>query len=437
MPITKAQSPWSRRFFVQSLACGLAIPTLLPQKVLGKEVVSHESSLEAQIELATKMLWDRFYIPEVKTFADYISSYEPGKTLDHLPHTEEVQRQFPNPCGYSTGMEDGLILGGAILSTFVDQHIVTKDPEIASKAKAVFEGIYLCGTAHGVPGFMARNVCREDLKSVYINSSRDQYTHAIHGVWKFVKSELCDEESREKAKKLLTEVGDRMIRTMVPETEYDFLRADEQRCPLRICRMWEVQSHEAARLPMIYAAAWDITQNPKYRTEWRKYIHEAIAQSKTPGKQKPAYALLQMQCSLELLYQLEPEAALKKEIAEIMALLSEMGEQRFHSVFQNWQQLTPEQQEELGPDWRLVRIWRNQNGYPNPQWGDYRKSWHLAREAGEASLLPLMSATPIYTDLHKSGLTKCLLNMNYSRNSSCGIVYHIGSYWKAKRFQQL
>jgi len=50
-----------------------------------------------------------------------------------------------------------------------------------------------------------------------------------------------------------------MIEFVTPENDFDFCRADGTRCPLGICRMWKVQPHEAARLPMIYAAAWDVT----------------------------------------------------------------------------------------------------------------------------------------------------------------------------------
>ena len=28
----------------------------------------------------------------------------------------------------------------------------------------------------------------------------------------------------------------------------------------------------------------------------------------------------------------------------------------------------------LGPDWRHVNEWKDQKGYPNPQWGPYRRS---------------------------------------------------------------
>ena len=123
-----------------------------------------------------------------------------------------------------------------------------------------------------------------------------------------------------------------MIEFVTPENDYDFCRADGTRCPLGICRMWNVQAHEAARLPMIYAAAWDVTGDERYREQWRNYVAEAIAQSADPGENKPAYALLQMQCSLELLHELEPDPELKAAIHARMTHVREFAAKRFTSM---------------------------------------------------------------------------------------------------------
>jgi hypothetical protein len=77
-----------------------------------------------------------------------------------------VKRQYPNPCGYSTGMEDGAILGGAMLSVLCDRFAVTKDESLREKAANVFAGLKRCVTVHGVKGFVARNVCPEDARAL-------------------------------------------------------------------------------------------------------------------------------------------------------------------------------------------------------------------------------------------------------------------------------
>ena len=63
-----------------------------------------------------------------------------------------------------------------------------------------------------------------------------------------------------------------MTRNVTPENDYDSLRADGTRDTRGISRMWNVKGHEAARLPMIYAAAWDATGKQEYFDLYRKYL---------------------------------------------------------------------------------------------------------------------------------------------------------------------
>ncbi len=391
------------------------------------------ADLSAPMGRAWNVVWNRFYLPEVQTFGDYLSSYEPGKEQAHLPTAEEVKRQCPNPCGYSTGMEDGAILGGAMLSVLCDRYAVTGDESLKVKAAEVFAGLQRCGTVHGVRGFVARNVCREDATSVYINSSRDQVTHFVHGIWQYYHSPLPDEATKQQIRILLADVAERMIEYVTPENDYDFCRADGQRCPLGICRMWQVQAHEAARLPMIHAAAWDVTGNERYREEWRKYLADAVAQSAQPVESKPAYALLQMQCSLELLHELETDPELKETIRGHMRHLRELGRKRFDEVVKKIAGKSEEEMSMLGPDWRTVPEWKDQKGYPNPQWGPYREIWHITREAGESATVVMMADPKPVDQAFVDSLERLIGRFDYDHNSSCGLVYHLAAYWKARR----
>ena len=401
-----------------------------PRLLVGDEKV--DEALSAQIEQAWRVTWDRFYLPKVQTLGDYLSSYEPGKNQAHLPTAAEVKRQFPNPCGYSTGMEDGAILGGAMLSVLCDRFAVTGEESLQSRAAEVFAGLNRCATVHGVPGFVARNVCPEDGQSTYINSSRDQVTHFVHGLWRYYHSPLADEAAKETIRHRLSEVAERMITFVTPENDYDFCRADGSRCPLGICRMWNVQPHEAARLPMIYAAAWDVTRNERYRELWRRYAPEAIEQSASPGEEKPAYALLQMQCSLELLHALDPDPAQKAAIHGHMLHVRELALRRFQSVVGKIATKTPAEMSMLGPDWRTVPEWKDQKGYPNPQWGPYREIWHLTREAGESALILFMVDPDSVPPETMTSLGSLFRGFDYAHNSSCGIIYHLAAYWKGR-----
>ncbi|MCB1229344.1 MAG: hypothetical protein KDN19_03710 [Verrucomicrobiae bacterium] len=385
---------------------------------------------------AWEVLWDRFFLEDVQTFGDYLSSYEPGRELVHLPTAEEVERQYPNPCGYGTGMEDGAILGGAMLSLIIDRHAVTGEERMREDLAKVFGGLKRCATAHGVPGFLARNVCPTDEKLVYINSSRDQVTHCVHGLWKYYHSGLADEMIREEIRIVLASIADRMTAFCTPENHYDFCRADGVPGPLGICRMWEVQAHEAARLPMIYAAAWDVTGNQAYHKRYRELVAKAVSQSVAPDEHLPAYALLQMQCSLELLRVLETDENLRSEMDGIMRHVAGIATKRATQVSRRLSEKTPQELAMLGPDWRTVPEWKDQCGYRIPQWGAYREIWHLIREAGEANLVPLMVTKAEITVEQERELEELVRTTDYRHCSSCGIVFHLAAYWKARRLEQ-
>ena len=64
----------------------------------------NEKTDYSNIDVAWTVSWNRFYHSGTHLFYDYISSYEKGKELSHLPTQQEVSRQYPNPCGYGTGM---------------------------------------------------------------------------------------------------------------------------------------------------------------------------------------------------------------------------------------------------------------------------------------------------------------------------------------------
>ena len=384
--------------------------------------VALKKTAGACAEKAWEVTWERFYLPRTHLFYDYLTSYEPGKGLAHLPTAGEVARQFPNECGYGTGMEDGMISAGVMLALIVDRYAVTKEESLRERAYDVFQGFRLCATAHGVTGFLARAVCHEDLRSIYPNSSRDQYTHAVHGLWHYARSPLCSTGTKAEIGAILSAVADRMTRNVIPENDYDSLRADGTRDTRGISRMWNVMGHEAARLPMIYAAAWDVTGRPEYRDLYRRYIGEAVKLSFTINNREATYALLQMQGSFELLEELEQDAGLKRQMREIMALVSGRCAARAASADKAARSLDLT---------ALCTDWRTGEGVRTG--GAYRKVWYNIRESGEAALAQLMDPELPYADEQKVLLKRALKRLDYDKVSSGGIFYLQGAYWKARR----
>ncbi|CAL1520149.1 hypothetical protein [Chitinophaga sp. MM2321] len=379
-------------------------------------------SMAKCMDQAWKVSWERFFLPGTQMFYDYLSSYEPGRGLDHLPKTEEVKKQFPNVYGYDTGMEDCMISAGVMLSMIVDQYSVTRNVKLRKNAFSVFKGIQLSASVEDAPGFLARCVCAEDRKSVYINSSRDQYTHAVHGLWKYYNSPLCTKEVKIEIGKVLSAFADRMTRNVTAANDYDFLRADGARDTRGISRMWHVGAHEAARLPMIYAAAWNTTGNKEYFESYRHYVKDAIDQSFDIAKNTTTYGLLQMQCSMELLGSLEQDTDLKVKIRQIEEKVSGLCAGRAENADDRARNLDLTM---VGTDWRT--------GEGLKPKGEYRKVWYCIRESGEAALTQLMSEKTAYPESQQQLLTRAIKRLDYQKVSSNGIFYLQAAYWKARQ----
>ncbi|MFI4877020.1 MAG: hypothetical protein ACIALR_16830, partial [Blastopirellula sp. JB062] len=345
-----------------------------------------------------------------------------GRELDHLPTVDEIQREFPNDCGYDTGMEDGMISAGVMMSLIVDKYAVTGDEKLRRRAEDAFAGIKLCTTAHGAPGFVARAVSADDLKSVYPCSSRDQYTHAVHGMWLFARSPLCSPEMRKEVGQVLSAVADRMTATVTKANNYDTLRVDGVRGTRGNSRMWNVKGHEAARLPMIYAAAWDVTGNREYYDLYQKYLRPAIEQSRTIEDHTPTYSFLQVQASLELLYAVEQDPNLKRQLKEISADIAARAANRARGAHQRAPALDLTM---------LCTDWRTGEGLSSE--GRYRPVWYCIRESGEGALAQLSSPHEKLPAEQQRYLADSILRLDSEKVSSCGIFYLQAAYWKYLR----
>ncbi|MGN0855670.1 MAG: right-handed parallel beta-helix repeat-containing protein [Kiritimatiellia bacterium] len=235
--------------------------------------------------------------------------------------------------GYGRGMEDSAILNGLALSMFVDKY----DRDWAAK---IADGLLRLETVHGVKGFVARGICLEDGRSVCTLSSRDQITHFIHGLFRYYESGLADDARKARIRTALAEVADRMCANVTAANDWNALMADGKKDPKGLLKMWNVQAHEAARLPAIYAAAWKATGDGKYADAYARYADAALAQSaavtEIPAEQRqwsmPGYAFVQMNAALETMALCDPARrercwAVMKDVARLAAdrFLAERG----------------------------------------------------------------------------------------------------------------
>jgi len=380
--------------------------------------------VEKKMKDAEEIIWKRFYSNKTNLFYDYITSYEKGKELQHLPLPNEVAKQYPNPCGYGTGMEDCMISAGVMMTAVLNRYQYDRYKEGPKRAEAIFKGIEKSIQSVPGEGFVARGASPYAPDLFYINSSRDQVTHAVIALWEYYHSGLASKRIKARIQKNIKDVADRMRRNVTPENDFDFLCADGTPCKYKICKMENVMPHEAARLAMIYAATWDITREDEYYQLWREKITSAAEGSLHPVPSTATYGLLQMQESIALLVTLEKDASLRKTLLEAASEASSLVLSRIERLNNDRSKFDLT---ELAPDWREV------GGLVNP----YRSVWYYPRECGEILLTLLKDPNNNLPTQTESFLLNSLEVVDFSHNSSNGLFFLLAAWWTWKVSQKM
>lgn len=293
------------------------------------------------MQTAEQYIWKRLFREETNLFYDFVSSYD-DSAFGHLPLPEEIAKQIPNPCGWGTGMEDSMLNGGAML----DVLCLRGRKEDAQRASRIFRGLRLAATVHGRRGFVARSVSPLDGRSCYINSSRDQYTLFVYGLWKYFHSPLSSELEKEQIRDLLSAVAEYC-------EDRDFLRRLDG-APGLVCRLTgEIGIHEVMRLPMFFAAAWDVTGNPHWFELYRRHAVPGIRRNlEFRSKTDWWYMELnQMTVSLLLLAAVDPELA--PSCREILRMAADRAAEMLAAHREYWK--TIELDESVLPgNWRSM-----------------------------------------------------------------------------------
>lgn len=275
------------------------------------------NSISEKIIRCQAVFENEFFDSAMNLIYDERVSLEHKKRFRQLPTPEEIAQRLPNPCGWATGMEDSVINGGVALGMYLDAGN-------AAMARKIYTGLRLCGTISGLPGFVARSVSPHDQQSFYPESSRDQYTHYVYGLWEYFHSPLSSDCEKNEIARLLTEVAEFCEKYVTPANDYTLPRADFGAPRSTVCKLWEVQPHEAARLPMFYAAAWSVSGDQHWFDMYRQYAVEAAeAGNRLEPHTYCSYALLQMCCSCRLIHDVESDPELKACYAAAMRRAAE------------------------------------------------------------------------------------------------------------------
>lgn len=254
---------------------------------------------------------------------------EPLDRVQKLDFYTDGFRRHRSGADYGVGLEDCAIVNGLLLSALCDRYEVTREESLRPVALKVARGLVNLATLHrGTRGFIARGICPDDAKSICTESSMDQHTHALHGLWRYWRSPLRDASVTGDVSRVVREVGERMLAEVIEANGWCYLKADRSG-PDGIGKMRFNWPHEGARLSMFYAVAWDVTGEARFRELYRRYLDEGLTNSMRLAtaegaelakfrSRMPDYAYLQMLTSLETLYAVTEDAAAKSRIRAAM-----------------------------------------------------------------------------------------------------------------------
>jgi hypothetical protein len=288
--------------------------------------------LKEKMDDAWNLLENRLFCDNTNLVYDSLSSHDPERRFRHLPFPEEIAKHIPNPAGWGTGMEDCMLNAGSVLEACVIRARLEPERREAALALArkTIAGMEACATLHGMPGYVVRGISPRDGKSCYINSSRDQFTLFVYGLWRFFRCEFANGADRSRIAGLLRAVADYCERVVGPENEDNLLRLDGK--PGMVCQMTGVAPHEEFRLPMFYLAAWDVSRERRYLDLYERYAAPAldVTSGMDRGKLWWNLELVQMQISLALAADVDPVSERAGEIRRLMRLVAELSESSFY-----------------------------------------------------------------------------------------------------------
>lgn len=374
-------------------------------------------------------IFDRLYCKEINLFYDYITDNSEGSNTANLPNLTEISAQAPNPCGYSTGMEDSSLNGGIMLDAVVAAYKTTGDEKYKNLAREIYSGLRLCAEAHGYAGYIARSVSPFDKKSVYFDSSRDQFTNWVYGAYRYYESGIATEEHKESIKSCIIAVAEKCLRDVNEESNYSLLRADGKSG--LVLGMWgSLGAHEYLRMPMFYLAAFAVSGETKWKKLYESYRDEAIEESFKIDCSTlwHAYCSLQMQYSVCLCRDLEDDENYKRRYTELSEKIADYYIARIEAMCKD---ATPEKLTGKFMPWRtLTARYRGIVGgraYYNPaQPKEATDAFYILRDIGNSSHVIALAGkgTPEHTQL----ILGVMDNVDTSNHYTGGPIDLYGAY---------
>lgn len=271
---------------------------------------------------------------------DRLFSEKTGLIYDHIvngrehefPTADEIARCYPNPCGYSTGMEDGMINGATMLDACLIKYEKEGDATSASFARKLVRGMLGCVFFAKSEGYVPRAVSPQDGKSCYPDSSRDQYTMFAFAMHRYLNCPLCSDAEKKDIERAAVSIACRAEKNVTAENKYDMLTDDGR--PTLATVMWgdKMGNHEYMRLPMLYMLAYESSGDVHWLEKYHEIREEAYEKSLPMTGYWALYTLQQMQASILVCHDVDPDDGWRGRYASLMNTVADYAESIADSI---------------------------------------------------------------------------------------------------------
>ena len=257
-----------------------------------------------KIEALHSMIWSRFFEPEQAMLYTFIN---PRTRRPVLPTVDEVLRCIPNTAGWQTPIEDCCLCAGTYLESMLLRYAADTTPANKRCVREIFRGLRNLATCGRRRGFIARGLL-SDGKTHYPDTSVDQYTMFLFGLWRYFRSPLATEAERAFIRKTVSDI-------CLQLEEDEFVIQTEAGSVATFSDVNGMTYGRVERVLQPFAIGWKITGDRRFAKVYDKLKAEQngrrlkiLRDGIPPGRGKMClYALLQTQVALRCLYEIEPD----------------------------------------------------------------------------------------------------------------------------------
>lgn len=405
--------------------------------------------LEKQIQNGWDFVMNKLYHPDTHMIYDYLTKETAVASAEDYPTPEEIQICAPNPCGWGTGMEDSTLNLSSMTEAVLARYAVTKDEGLKPQLQMLYEGLIKNGTA-AEPGFIARSICAADGVSVYMDSSKDQYTNWVYAAHRLLQSELLTAEQKNTLKEILVNIARKLERDLNSEYKGYLCRLDGKPGIVSEMDSEKLETHEILRMPMLYMAAYeasgDLHWYQKYCDRREELLSRAEANytiekliSVARGRWGYNYIYYQAQYSMRLLYDTDPDEAYRERYLRLLEISAKGVEEFVKKAFDN--KHTLQQKQEYFLPWRKTPanywgIFYGKSYYVPNIWID-RPIFKWLRNVGESVIIQCTCPDYQIPEWEKEMFFTFIKEADFTHATNYWPVLFCDAWWLAKEKGQL